>query len=223
MCPNAFLSELGGDIAHAAFERRFDRPHEVVMLDNTLRTIEGHGEETTAVLHQRLSQAGHPDERMAGDVHRDVEAGDGAIRDPAMQILARREGDRMQQKVEATPFRSDPLEYGLELTIDLYVARHYDLASKPVGDRTHEGFGLGVQISCCQPGASVHEGFGATGSYAVPVGDPNDEPPLAAEIEERSGRSRSLDVCNRGHFHAAVFTGCCTGAQAGPPLALPID
>jgi hypothetical protein len=59
---------------------------------------------------------GHADERVARDVHRHQESVARAVGDAAMQILAWREGNRVQGDVELAPGFLDRLENRFELS-----------------------------------------------------------------------------------------------------------
>src|SRR5208337_1709178 len=104
---DAFWPKLGRHIANRGLQRGFHRTHQIILLDDLLGTIEGDGEEASALAHERLGQTGHTDEGMAGDVHRQRKASLRAIRNPAVQILLRRIGDRMEQEIEASPLIAD--------------------------------------------------------------------------------------------------------------------
>jgi hypothetical protein len=105
-----------------------------------------------------------------------------------MQILARSEGDRMQQEVEAAQVRPDALEDRFQLAGHLHVAWQHRIASQPIGDDAHKRLGFGVQIGRGKPRAAARESFSTARGDAVLIGDPEDQTALAAEIDDRSGR-----------------------------------
>ena len=74
MNADALGPELGGHVAHRAFQRRLGDAHDVVVLHDHLAAVVAHGEERAAVLHQRLGEMRHADERPAGHVHGGEEA-----------------------------------------------------------------------------------------------------------------------------------------------------
>src|SRR6476661_1392923 len=58
-CTRMPWAQLGGDVAHRTLQRRLGYAHDVVILDDHLAAVKGHGEKRAALLHQRLGQMGH--------------------------------------------------------------------------------------------------------------------------------------------------------------------
>jgi hypothetical protein len=133
--------------------------------------VEADGHQAAAIRHQRLGERCHTQERIAGDVDRQGEARGAAIDDAAIQILRPREGDRVQQKVESSPFRSDPLEDRFELSRNAYVGRQQQRAAEGIGDRPNIGQPLVVQLGRRDLGDRGYERTRAVSGDAGLVGD----------------------------------------------------
>src|SRR6266511_2960040 len=100
MNPDSLRSELGGKVTRRRLQGGLDRTHDVVVLDHLLRTVIAHREQGATILHQGLGQLGHADERVARDVHGHQETVARTVGDPAVEILAGREGDGMKRDIK---------------------------------------------------------------------------------------------------------------------------
>ena len=123
---------------------------------------------------------------MAGDVHRRGKTFLGAIRDPPMQILPRREGNGVKQEIQLAPPGPDTLEHGLELAGFEHIAMQYEWSLQRFRQRSDIWLGLRVQIG--------HSQFGTLGAKlrctaigdAVFVGDSHHKALLALQGHWRS-------------------------------------
>ncbi len=181
--PDPLGAEFRSHVAHRALERRLHRPHKVVVIDDPRRAIEGDREQRSAVRHQWLGQAGHAHEGMARHFHRLGKSGRAAIDHAAVQILARGEGDGMQDEVELVPALRQRAEDGLERAVLAQIAGQDVRAFEAFAQGPHMRFGLVVEVGDGEVGAGVAQGAGAAEGDGVLVGDADDETALAAQIE----------------------------------------
>src|SRR5262249_24262607 len=120
-------SEFGRHVTNGAFKRRLRHAHDVVVFDHPLAAVITHGEYAATILHERLGQLRHADEGPARHVHRALEAFLWHVDDASAECLLRREGNRMLEKIHASPTFGDALEHRLHLPVGAYVERHEDL------------------------------------------------------------------------------------------------
>ena len=106
--PDVLAAQLVREIAAARLERRLHRTHHVVVRHHLVGAVVAHREHGAAVLHERRGEPRHAHEGMAGHVHRLGESFRGAIEKAALQVLLRREGDRMHEDVEPAPLLRRP-------------------------------------------------------------------------------------------------------------------
>ena len=137
--------QLVGEVPARRLERRLHRPHHVVVGHHPVRADVAHGEHRPAVLHQGCGQLRHPDEGVAGDVHRLGEPCRRAVQEPALEVLLRREGDGVDQAVQLPPASPDEVEHRLELAGDAHVQRGGERRSHLAGERLDVGPCLLVQ------------------------------------------------------------------------------
>ena len=90
-----------------------------------------------------------------------------------MQIIGGREGDRVQQEVQASPGRTNLVKYSLQLSWFAHITRQQQLTAKGGGDRTDMRQRLVVQVGCRQGGALLHERAHTAGGDTRLVGDAN--------------------------------------------------
>jgi len=185
VCPNGFGAQFRGDIARCAFQGRLDGTHQVIVFDHPLRTIEGHAKQASARCHQRFGELRHAKETVAGHVHRRREALRTAVDHPTVEILLRREGDRVQQEIEATPAFLHLAEKRLEFAGDAYIARRSPFDAELVDDRLDPVLCLFVEIGGGKPGAAPGKCLRASCRDAMFVCDPDDEAALAGQIYKR--------------------------------------
>src|SRR6266446_5634944 len=112
---DALGAELDGEVAHRRFECGLDRPHDSVILDDLVRAMVAHGEDRSAADHQLLGAARQIEKRPARYIHRRQKAVARAVGDAPLQRFSRGEGDRVDENVEASPFRRDRLEQRIDL------------------------------------------------------------------------------------------------------------
>jgi hypothetical protein len=151
--PDALGTKLSREIAHRAFKSRLHRTHEVVILNDHLRAVIGHGRESTPLLHQGLGELGHADERPTGNIHGLEKALSRAIHHTPLQIRLRRESNRVQANVELAPLRSDLLEHSFQLAFDLEIERHEDRRAELLSERLDIRFCFVVEIGDGEIGA----------------------------------------------------------------------
>jgi hypothetical protein len=77
----------------------------------------------------------HPDEAMAGNVHRLGETFRRAIEEPSLKIFFGRECDRVEENVEPPPLFPDLVEHRLQLSRDRDVELACDRRIKPTSER----------------------------------------------------------------------------------------
>ncbi len=92
-----------------------------------------------------------------------------------MQILLRCIRNRMQHEIELSPVTCNLSKDRFKLPRFTHIAGSDDLALQRLGQRTHIGFGLLVQVRDCQCGAGSAEGFGAAIGDTVCIGDAYDQ------------------------------------------------
>src|SRR5271157_1941467 len=202
MNADAFRPKLRGDVSDRSLQRGFDGTHEIVVFDDLFRTVEGDREQASASRHEGLGQARHANERMARNVHGEREAGLRAIGDPAVQILLRREGDRMQQKIEPAPPLADPREPRLKLPWFAHVASDDDRALEFFGQWADVRLRLRIEIGDGEVCAGIAQRLRTAIGDAVLVGDTGDEPFFAME------RHALPDFRFIAHFSTLAQVGC---------------
>ena len=99
---DVLLPEVPGEVAHGRVERRLRDAHHVVVRHGPLAAEVGHRHDRAAAarLHERLGRARAGDERVGADVEREPEAVARRVGEAALEILGRREGDRVHEQVE---------------------------------------------------------------------------------------------------------------------------
>ena len=114
------------------FERRLDRPHEVIILDRLFSAVEGYRQQAAARLrHQGFGELRHSQEGMHGNLHGVGKPARRAIDerpDPADPPRGRAKLTGVKREVEPSPFGGDFFEDRLELAFDGDVALTSDLA-----------------------------------------------------------------------------------------------
>ena len=102
---DSVAAEIGGEIAHAGFQRRLGHAHHIVVGHHALGAEIGQRHHGAALLHQVRRALRHRGEGIAGDVEGAAEIGAAGIDIAALQFVAVGEGDGMDEKVEAAPIR----------------------------------------------------------------------------------------------------------------------
>jgi hypothetical protein len=102
--PYALGPEFIRQIAADRFQRRLHRPHDIVVRHDSIGPVIAHRKHRAAFRHERRRELRHPDEGMAGNVHRLGEAFGRAVQNPALKTGLGSEGDRVNQNIESTPF-----------------------------------------------------------------------------------------------------------------------
>ena len=132
--------EFGGQIAHGTFQRRFHRPHDIVVIDNLFSAVIAHCQNAAAVRHQGDRQPRHSDQRVDRDVHRLRETLFRARADRAMQVVFRAGCDGMNNEIHLAPFAANRFENGSHLRVILHIQRQEDRGIQPGGNRCDKGF-----------------------------------------------------------------------------------
>ena len=97
------LAEIGGEIAHAGFQRRLGHAHHVVVRHHPLGAEIGERQQAAAVRHQVPRALRHRGEGVAGDVQRLQEVVARGVDVLALQLLLVGEGDGMDHEIERAP------------------------------------------------------------------------------------------------------------------------
>jgi hypothetical protein len=118
---------------------------------------------------------GHPQERPTRDVHRLEETVAADVDHAPMKRFLREEGDRMQQKVELSPFLPYAFEHLLRLSFDHDIQRLEDRRFQSLRQRLDVLFGALVQIGHGEVGAERAKRLGAPPGHRPVVGDADDQ------------------------------------------------
>src|SRR5271167_1766768 len=175
MHANALGPKLDGQVAHGRFERRLDRPHDPVILDDLVGAMIAHGEDRSPTGHQLFGPARQVEQRPARYIHRRQKAVARAVGDAPGERLPRGEGDRVDENVEASPFRRDRLEHRIDLhrvaNLQRQQQRRFDrlrqrldIRARPIVEIGHRDLGAGP----------MHRLGASPGDRAV-VGDADDQ------------------------------------------------
>ncbi len=189
--PDVLEAEVPREVANRGVERRLGDAHHVVVRNRALATEVGHGHDraATAPFHQGLCRPRAGDERVGADVESHPEAVARRVHEAPFQVLGGREGDRVDEDVEAA---AEGLRYLGEDALDVVVRPDVALGD----ERARHGLGE-VADALLDPLALVREGdLCALGGEAVGdrpgnralVGDAQDERLLP--LEPASLRSR---------------------------------
>ena len=146
--------------------------------------------------HQRLRQMRHANEGPAGDVHGGEEALPRHVDDPALQRLLGREGDGVNDEIEAAPFLGDALKNRLQLTRSAHIERHHDRRFELARQRLDIFLCLVIEIGDREFRPERPKGLGAAPGDRLIIGDADDQTPLAFE-------QLCLDL---GNHHVFILT-----------------
>jgi len=116
---------------------------------------------------------------MAGDVHGDEEAVARAVREAAVQIRFRREGDGVERKIDLAPALTHGLEDRLQLAGHLHVAGQEDRRLELARQRLDIGLCLVVEIGDGELRPHGSERLRASPGDGVLVGDAEHQALLA--------------------------------------------
>jgi hypothetical protein len=105
-----------------------------------------------------------------------------------MQVVARREGDGMEQEVEPAEPGAHGVEHRFERSWGPHVAGQQQRAGQRLGNRFNTGACSVVEIGGDQGGALLGEVGCAAGRDRMRVGDADHEPDLAGQIAHRGRR-----------------------------------
>ena len=121
--PDVLWAEVVSEITDGCFKRCLGNPHNVVVRHDPLRSEVGQRDDGAAIGHQRQGRFCHGDERIGADVQGHGETLAGGIDELACEFFARREGHRMDQKVECADFFLHVLHQGSNLGVVSNIAR----------------------------------------------------------------------------------------------------
>mmetsp|Transcript_15010 Transcript_15010/g.58821 ORF Transcript_15010/g.58821 Transcript_15010/m.58821 type:complete len:311 (-) Transcript_15010:38-970(-) len=196
---DAARAQLGREVAHAGLQRGLHRAHQAVAGHHLFGTEVAHGDQAATLRHQRLGQARHAQQGVAGDVHRAGEAGGAGVDDAAHQVGLGREGDGVDEKVQPAPLPRDGVEHRLQLAGLLHVQRQAQRGAHLLGQRLHMRPGLVVEPGQRQLGAGRVAGLGTAPGDALVVRDADDE--AAAALQFAGHVSAPSHSC-QGHRRA---------------------
>ena len=184
-------AEVGGEVAHAGLERRLGHAHDVVVRDDLLGAVVGHRHQRPAPGgEQRLGGARQGDQRVGADVEGELEALARRLDEASLQVLARGEGERVDDGVEAVaPALRQRGEDGRDLRVVGDVARQDQVDADRLGQRPHPLLDRLVRVGQRQRRALGVEALGDRPGDAVIVGDAEDGGALAGQ--ERTWRCQS--------------------------------
>jgi hypothetical protein len=149
-------------------------------------------------------QMRHAEERPAGNIHGCQKAVTLDVDHSTVEGFPRRKRDRMNDKVELSPFLLNSLKYRFHLAWDLNVERHEDRCFELARERLDILHGLVVQVSHGQIGPERSESLGAAPSNRLVVGDADDQALASPE--------RDLGLFIDGNCHDTLS---CCGDLAG--------
>lgn len=185
----SFGPRLRRHIAGRRLERRLDRPHDVVVLNDLVGTEIGDRHARAAMSHQRLRAAHHADERVDRDIHRRGEALARAVDHPGMEIILGTERHRVETDIDLSPSLADCVEDPRILIVVAHVERQDDAGAELFRERADIFLRLVILIGHRQIGALVAKRLGAAKrdgsalampmtSAFLPARENNAEPPL---------------------------------------------
>ena len=157
---DALFAQLGSSVAHGAFERRLDGPHDVVVPHHARRAEKRDGQTGPALGHQRLGQPDHAQEGVHGNVHGLCKAFGRAVDDAAVQVLPGSEGDGVHEGIEPSPGVGDAVEEGFHLAGLGHIERADDRGLQLGGQRFDIGTGLVVEPGDGHLGSLRTQGLG---------------------------------------------------------------
>src|SRR5690606_5812819 len=129
-----------------------------------------------------------------------------AVEKLALDRLARRVGDRVDQDVEPVPALAELLEAGGDLVVAGHVEGQHDIAAKRGGGLLDTRAQLVIEVGECHLGTLAVHGLGdAAGDRAV-AGDAGDECALA--LQETHDCSSMLVAAGQGRQSASLTTRC---------------
>ena len=92
--------EVGGEIPDGRLERRLGDAHDVVVRDDLLGAVVGERQHGRAGVEEGPRLADERDERVRGDVHREREAVPRRVDERAVEVLALREREGVDEDVD---------------------------------------------------------------------------------------------------------------------------
>ena len=116
--------KIVGQIARARFERRLGDPHDIVVGHDLFRAVVGHGDNASALGHQRRSGVGKRDERVSAHVVRHAECLAAGVHKIAFERLFRREGDGVQQQMQPAEFLARFVEHARDVIVLRHITFH---------------------------------------------------------------------------------------------------
>ena len=134
------LAQIPGEVANGGVERRLGDAHHVVVGHGALAAEVRHGQDraAAAALHQRFRTLRRRHERVGADVHRHPEPVTRRVGEAALEVLCRRERDRVDEAVEASAEHvCGRCEDAVEVGVGADVALADDVAADRLGQLAH--------------------------------------------------------------------------------------
>ena len=131
------LAKVGGQIAHAGFQRGFGDAHDVVMGHPFFGAIIGQRQQRSAVAHQLLGALGDSREGIAGDQQRFGEIGLARLDIASGQLVLVGEGDAMDDEINRTPELCGLIEHRVDGGGVGHVAMAQHMGAKALRERAH--------------------------------------------------------------------------------------
>ena len=191
---DVLLAEVPGEVPHGRVERRLGDAHHVVVRHRALAAEVGHRQDRAAArgLHQRLRRARAGDERVGADVERHPEAVARRVGEAALEILRRREGDRVHEQVELPAERLAHLaEDARDVLVGADVALGDERASTELGELADALLDPLALVGERELRAALGEPPRDRPGDRAPVGDAEHEAALAFELPAIAGESKS--------------------------------
>ena len=187
-------------------KRGFDRPHDIIVLDNLFRAVKCCGQQAAAVGHQRFGKFGHADERMTRNAHGNGEPVCRAIDHAPVQIFLRAIGNGMEKKIQSPPGGADAVKNRLKLSRFAHITGQNQLCPEAFGKRADMRFSLGIDIGHGKVCAGRPECFCAAVGDACGIGNADNKANLARQINEGGHRGGLSKSGCAGRDGADVFT-----------------
>ena len=179
--PHPVRAEVGGEIADGRLEGGLGHAHHVVVGDDPLGPEVGQGDDRRSAPEQwsRLARECH--QRVGGDVERQGEPVARRVEEAALEVLASRERQRVDEDVERVVRLGPACEHAGDLVVRAYVARLDEGRPDRLGQRPDALLDEALDRREADLGAFRVERLGDPPGDRVVVGDPEDERRLAVE------------------------------------------
>ena len=176
-------AEVPGQVADGGFQSGLGDGHHVVIGDDLLGGVVGHGHDAAAVGHQRRGAAADGDEGVNADVVGDAEAFAGSVDELAAKLFGGGVGYGVDEDVELAELFLEGGKDGFDLGVAGYVA----LEAVRAGELVDEALGLHfhalVEVTNGQGGAGLVQFLGDAPGDGTLVGQPEDYGRLTCQID----------------------------------------